>query len=141
MATNGYHCRACGLHLPTRLRAFTANVLAERARLALSDPEGEKLAVHPLSEAQAARILRHLSDCMEPRLRRPAPIGTSLDQRAILNQLGCDPDKNMGMVRCPGPLHQRGDRNASLSWKWDGEKALLHCMTGCSFAEIKAALR
>jgi putative DNA primase/helicase len=43
--------------------------------------------------------------------------------------------------RCPGPLHRNGDRTPSLSVK-DGVngKLLLHCVTGCTFTEIAAAL-
>lgn len=42
---------------------------------------------------------------------------------------------------CPGPLHQRGDRNMSLSIGENAEgAALIHCFAGCEPLAILAAL-
>jgi hypothetical protein len=41
---------------------------------------------------------------------------------------------------CPGPVHRRGDRNCSLSFR-DGRKGVvLNCFTGCSPDDVLAAL-
>lgn len=196
-------CSHCGIDLPARreLPAFTAEVMAERARLAMIDPEGEydhfpvagtdsratwepselpaepwyfaktyrsdgtlfdgddawheygaiprttapkrypleadPGAVMPIDGVRARAILLHLA---EPEGRRHratvARSSAPLDQRAILERLGADLTKGRGMVRCPA--HE--DRAASLSWRWDGEKALLHDFAGCTFDEIRGAL-
>jgi hypothetical protein len=156
-------CPNCAVNLPARrdLRAFTADVLAERARLAMLDPEGEydvftalprrfdwaaqtwepqrigwpDGAVAPLDGVKARQILMHLAE-PEPVRLRVSGSSSTLNQRDILDRLGADPSKARGMVRCPA--HE--DRGPSLSWRWDGEKALLHCFRGCSFDEIRAAL-
>jgi len=159
-------CPTCGVNMPPRgnLPPFVADVIAERARLAMVDPEGEgdQLAVlprrfdwlandweperigwqtgatWPLDGVKARAILLHLSEPEgQPRHRVVVrPGGTPLDQRAILERLGADLSRQSGMVRCPA--HE--DRAASLSWRWDGEKALLHCFASCTFDEIRAAL-
>lgn len=42
---------------------------------------------------------------------------------------------------CPGPLHDRGDRNPSLSLKEQQDGTLLvHCLAGCETAEVLAAV-
>ena len=42
---------------------------------------------------------------------------------------------------CPGPLHDRGDRNPSLTLKETQDGTLLaHCFAGCSVDSIMAAL-
>ena len=157
-------CPHCGLRLPPRrsLRPFAADAIAERARLAMLDPAGEydsigpwprrfdwatqtwepertgwhDGAVRPLDGVKARQVLLHLSE-PQPRPYRPAPRpGTELDEHAILERLGCDLTKHHGVIRCPA--HE--DRSPSLSWRWDGSKALLHCFRGCTFAEIRAAL-
>ena len=156
-------CLNCAIRLPARaeLRPFTADVLAERARLAMLDPEGEydvftalprrfdwaasdwepqrigwqDGAVRPLDGVKARQILLHLAEPGPVRVR-VAGSGSTLNEHDILDRLGADPSKARGMVRCPA--HE--DRGPSLSWRWDGEKALLHCFRGCSFDEIRAAL-
>jgi hypothetical protein len=159
-------CPNCGLRLPARrdLPTFAAEAIAERARLAMLDPEGERDslqvlprhfdwpaqswdpervgwlsgAVVPLDGVRARAILLHLAEPEgQPRRRVVVrPEGAPLDQRAILERLGADLTKTRGMVRCPA--HE--DRAASLSWRWDGERALLHDFAGCTFDEIRAAL-
>jgi hypothetical protein len=159
----GQACPNCGLNFPAR-SAFTdwgAAVIAERCRLALFDPAGEHDqiapwprrfdwpsqtcepervgwqagAAHPLDGVRARAILLHLAE-PQPRPYRPAPRpGAELDERALLERLGCDLSRDHGMIRCPA--HE--DRAASLSWRWDGSKALLHCFAGCSFDELRGA--
>lgn len=42
---------------------------------------------------------------------------------------------------CPGPLHQRGDRNPSLSITvGDDDRVLVKCFAGCDVAAITAAI-
>ena len=42
---------------------------------------------------------------------------------------------------CPGPLHQRGDRNPSLSVAvGDDGRALVRCFSGCEVSAIVAAI-
>jgi hypothetical protein len=156
-------CPNCATNLPARrdLPEFTAEVMAERARLAMLNPQGEydvvadlprrfdwaaqtwepqrigwqDGAVVPLDGVKARQILLHLAE-PEPVRLRVVGSSSTLNERDILDRLGADPNKDRGMVRCPA--HE--DRAASLSWRWDGEKALLHCFRGCSFDEIRAAL-
>ncbi|MGA2514598.1 MAG: hypothetical protein ABSG37_13430 [Candidatus Limnocylindrales bacterium] len=124
-----------GIRLRTKNADFLADVLAERARLAMLDPAGEHDAVATLDGVRARQILLHLAEPGHRRLRvaRPTP---DLAQRDLLDRLGVDADRGSGMVRCPG--HE--DRAASLSWRWDGSRALLHCFAGCSFDQIRRAL-
>lgn len=158
-------CPNCGVQLPPRreLRPFTADVIAERARLAMLDSGAEfdqladlprrfdwatqtwepqrigwqSGARHPLDGVLARQILLHLSEPEGQPLRKAVirPDGASLDERAILERLGADLSRDHGMVRCPA--HE--DRAASLSWRWTGEKALIRCFAGCSFDEIRGA--
>ncbi len=44
------------------------------------------------------------------------------------------------IASCPGPLHQHGDRNPSLSIRQADDRLLLCCHTGCGNDEIMAAL-
>lgn len=45
------------------------------------------------------------------------------------------------MCRCPGPLHRRGDRSASLSVRETGDGTLLiKCFTGCDVSAIVGAV-
>ena len=130
-------CANCATRLPPRqgLTGFAAGVLAERARLALVDPEGECDAVAPLDGVKARAILLHLAEPDQVALG-PAPARREVDQRELLDRLGADLTRDHGLLRCPA--HE--DRSASLSWRWDGSTALVHCFRGCSFAEIRAAL-
>jgi hypothetical protein len=44
-------------------------------------------------------------------------------------------------ARCPGPLHQRGDRNPSLSISvGDDGRALVRCFVGCDLSAIVGAV-
>lgn len=46
-----------------------------------------------------------------------------------------------GLASCPGPLHEHGDRNRSLSWRIaDGDRLLFHCFAGCESSDILAAM-
>lgn len=49
--------------------------------------------------------------------------------------------RDHGVSRCPGPLHARGDKHPSLTWreKPDGT-VLLKCMAGCETSEILSAV-
>lgn len=60
-----------------------------------------------------------------------------LPQLARLRRTGPD----HGIASCPGPQHQHGDRNPSLTWRVlaDG-RLLLKCHAGCDIGEIVAAL-
>jgi hypothetical protein len=155
-------CPRCAINLPPRheLLEFTAGVLAERARLAMLDPEGEHDAlkaaprhfdwtaqafepervewlagaVAPLDGVRACQIALHLAE--QPAHLHIVEAGSSRDERDLLNRLGCDPGADTGMVRCPA--HE--DRSASLSWRFTNGKALLHCFAGCTFDEIRGAL-
>jgi hypothetical protein len=162
-------CPNCGVQLPPRreLRPFVADVIAERCKLAMLDEASEydqitdlprrfdwhsqtwqperigwlAGAVAPLGGVRARAILLHMAEPEGQPLRRAVirPDGAPLDERSLLERLGADLSRTSGVVRCPGPLHQRGDRHRSLSWRWTGSKALLHCMVGCSFDEIRGA--
>lgn len=55
-----------------------------------------------------------------------------LDRLERVKQTG--PDR--GLASCPGPLHARGDRNRSLSWRKVDERLLIHCFAGCEPGEI-----
>jgi hypothetical protein len=100
------------------------------------DPEGEKDAVAPLDGVRARQILLHLAEPAPARTVRSSYGSSTLDERDLLDRLGADRGKDHGMVRCPA--HE--DRNRSLSWRWDGEKAMAHCFAGCTFDEIRGAL-
>ena len=162
----GQPCLNCGLRLPARrdMRPFSADAIAERSRLAMLDPEGERDSIGPLprrfdwatqtweperigwrdgaaralSGVRARAILLHLAEPEPARVGKlpGLPNRSELDQRAILERLGCDLTRHHGVIRCPA--HE--DRAASRSWRWDGSKALLHCFAGCTFDEIRAAL-
>lgn len=44
-------------------------------------------------------------------------------------------------ARCPGPLHEHGDRSPSLSvGEGDDGRILLHCHAGCSVQEVVGAM-
>ncbi len=72
----------------------------------------------------------------------PGDIGAALSSvsaidtvLAALEERECNPrgSYERGWVAlCPA----HADRNPSLSIAWDGEKVLLHCFAGCSFAAI-----
>jgi len=110
-------CPHCAIDLPPRheLPTFTAEVLAERARLAMLDPEGEHDAlvalqrrfdwtarafeperagwlagaVAPLDGVRARQILLHFAE--QPTHLHIVEAGSSRDERDLLKRLGCDP--------------------------------------------------
>lgn len=43
-------------------------------------------------------------------------------------------------AKCPGPLHEKGDRNPSLSITDSDDRILLHCHAGCTAYDITEAL-
>jgi hypothetical protein len=120
-----------------KLPAYVRDVRRERALLAATDPAGEREARVPLSEVQARQILLEIA---EQTSRRREPVkshaGVKFDEKAILGQIGADPDKRSGSVQCPA--HE--DRSPSLSWKIaDNGRVLLKCHAGCTFDEIRRA--
>ena len=154
-------CAACGINFPPR-SAFTewaVGVLRARCELALNDPAGEfdrivDLPAHfdwptqtwgptrvewapgaavALGGVKARAILLHLAERLPA---QPVNPRRDLDPRDLLDRLGCDPSQDHGVCRCPA--HE--DRSASLSWRWTGERALLHCFAGCTFDEIRGAI-
>lgn len=60
-------------------------------------------------------------------------MGVHLD---LADALQLDRSRSQGMIQCPA--HE--DQRKSLSWKMAGDKLLLHCFAGCTFAEIRMAL-
>lgn len=122
--------------VPELAGPFAEAVLRERAILALEDPGGERDAVTPLSQARAWTILLDL----DHRPPAPTPLVRAghehLDQRDLLVAIGADLTRTKGMVRCPA--HE--DRGPSLSWRWDGDRALVKCFAGCTFDAIRAAV-
>ncbi len=118
-----------------RLTQWSADVLRERALLAIEDPTGENDAVAPLDAVRARQILLHLAATpRRPQLRRPDT--GRLDDRELLRRLGADLTRGRGVTRCPA--HE--DRHPSLSWRLEADKALLHCFSGCTFDQIVAVL-
>jgi hypothetical protein len=155
-------CPHCAINLPPRrnLPNFAARVIAERARLAMLDPEGEHDAlkaaprrfdwtaqafepervgwlagaVAPLDGVRARQIALHFAE-------QPAHLTIVRDARRdfgreLLDRLGAPADRDHGMLRCPA--HE--DRAASLSWRFTGDRVLLRCFAGCTFDQIRGAL-
>lgn len=127
------------------LTGFARQVIAERARLAMIDPEGEAAARAPLTPVRARWILLVLAEqdaerAAEAARRRaaaPARPDWRPDGRELLDRIGVDPNRGRGVVKCPA--HE--DRSPSLSWRLaDDGRALLHCFSGCTFPEILAAV-
>jgi hypothetical protein len=113
---------------------FRREVIYERARLALEDPDGEAEAVAPLSPVQARQIL--LSEKRQP--ARHAPERPQRDDTDLLIRLGGDPTRSSGRVVCPA----HGGRGRNLSWRMsDSGRLLLKCFShGCTFDEIRRAV-
>lgn len=61
---------------------------------------------------------------------------TFIDRLQRVKNSGSD----RGLASCPGPLHERGDQNRSLSWKLEGERVLFHCFAGCEPSEVLSAM-
>lgn len=117
------------------LPEFVREVVYERARLAAVDPNGEAEAGHPLTEARARSLMLWAKEKPpQPTIRIRGR--QAAHDRSLLDRLGADPERDRGMLRCPA--HE--DRAKSLSWRWTGDKPLLHCFAGCTFAEIVAAV-
>jgi len=113
---------------------WTRKVFYERALLALHDPEGEALAVAPLSQEQATLNLVRFHPWV-PRERREMSVHG--DDRALAGALQIDPSRVSGRAVCPA--HGEG-RKKTLSYRWaDDGKLLLKCFAGCSFDEIRRA--
>ncbi len=101
---------------------FARRALVARATLALTDPEGEGDAVHPLTEDLAIAIIEHFQD--DP------------DNSDLIEALDIPAGNGKGRIVCPA--HGEG-RSKTLSWKVDGDRLLLHCFAGCTFEEIRKA--
>ena len=43
-------------------------------------------------------------------------------------------------ARCPGPLHERGDKSGGLAIKQADDRVLIHCPAGCAPLEIVSAV-
>lgn len=120
--------------------AFTAAVVAERALVAWQDPVGEAQAVAPLGEFEAFRAIHDYVE--KSRRREVLPAGNLVQARRdfhndrLLGVLGVPPGRSAAVVRCPA--HE--DVHPSLSVRIAGERVLLHCFGGCTFAEILAAV-
>jgi hypothetical protein len=51
------------------------------------------------------------------------------------------PGPNRWLARCPGPLHEHGDRHRSLSIRLiEGDRWLLYCFAGCRPLDICTAI-
>ena len=128
--------------LAEHVARFRREVPVERARLAATDPAGEAEAIAPLSEFRARQTLLAAAEARDVATRNRMSRHTVVRRdnlesgRDLLTRLGADPARARGVIRCPA--HE--DRHASLSWchAADG-RALLHCFSGCTFADILAA--
>lgn len=107
-----------------KLRRFERDVYLERARLAIEDPAGEADAIAPLALDKAYALERRLLD------------QKTFDASKLADDLGIDHTRDNGRVACPA--HGDG-RKLTLSWRWSGDRLLLHCFAGCTFDEIRRA--
>lgn len=107
---------------------FAREVIHERARLALEDPDGEAEAAAPLTQDRAWELY---SNTWNNVLSRAG--GNHED---LAEALGVGIGKSKGVIRCPA--HE--DKRSSLSWKISNGKLLLHCFAGCTFDEIRRAV-
>lgn len=75
--------------------------------------------------------------------RLPERMGAVVSAADILSHLEGVRDSRTGwLARCPGPLHEHGDRHASLALargKHD-DRWLIHCYAGCLPIDIMRAL-
>lgn len=125
---------------------FAARTLYERARLAYQDHDGEADAVELMDFDHARRVVLLAEDAACHRRHRKTILniqnalamrGRLESGRELLTRLGADPNRGNGAMRCPA--HE--DRSPSLSWRLgDDGRALLHCFSGCTFAEILEAV-
>jgi hypothetical protein len=83
---------------------------------------------------------------MFPKHRRRPPFSNRAypSARDIAARLGGDADpygSGNYACHCPGPIHENGDKNPSLSVK-DGKsgKPIFYCHAGCDFREVIGAL-
>jgi hypothetical protein len=109
-------------------------VIWERARLAMTDPVGERDAAKPMSQDRAAHLLaEHAPEFWPSATPRPVQ-PQSAD---ILAALGINPADYKGRVPCPA--HGDG-RKKTLSWATtpDG-RLLLYCFAGCTYDAIRKA--
>jgi hypothetical protein len=107
---------------------WTHETWLERLRLALTDPAGEAEALAMVSQHRATSGIARLTG------PRSHPPGHPDDDLATA--LGIDVSRGQGRIRCPAHL----GRSASLSWRVDGGRLLLHCFGGCTFGDILATV-
>lgn len=104
---------------------FTRAVVHERARLAIDDPDGEKEAAEPLTEARAQELFY----ATEPK-RYTGP-------GSLADALGLDGTRTKGRIPCPA----HGDhRKPTMSYQFTHDTLLVHCFAGCTFDEIRRAV-
>ena len=106
---------------------FAREVIHERARMAMEDPAGEAEAVAPLTQERAWELYSKTWP-----QERPKGAYTGQDLADALGVTG----RPKGSIKCPA--HE--DKRASLSFRWNGDKFLLHCFAGCTFDEIRRAV-
>lgn len=132
--------RRLGRESAERAARFRQETPLERARLALTDRNGEVEAVVPIWEGQARAILQAAVNDAARRSPTPVPWRREdrrPDGRELLTRLGADPNRGRGVIRCPA--HE--DRSPSLAWRLaDDGRALIFCHSGCQFTEILAAV-
>lgn len=73
---------------------------------------------------------------------RSVPSDSTLPAERLLPRLDRVRETGPGCwsASCPGPLHQNGDRNPSLSIRQSDDRLLLCCHAGCGNDEIMSAL-
>lgn len=110
-------------------------VIWERARLAMTDPGGERDAAQPMTQEKAARLLADYAPELWPGGRR---LPFQPESGDILQALGINPAEYKGRVPCPA--HGDG-RKKTLAWAFTTDrKLLLYCFAGCTYAEIRKAV-
>jgi hypothetical protein len=106
---------------------FAREVIHERAKLALDDPDGEAEAVAPLTQENALLLW----NATHP--QRSA--SRAHDDAPLATLLGIPPT---GRGRMPCPAHGEG-KKPTLAWNWLDGRLLIHCFAGCTFQEIRQA--
>jgi hypothetical protein len=120
-----------GVTMEETFTGFAREVIHERARLALDDPDGERESVAPLTQERAQELWNMTQPVRYVR-RNMSPNDDLLGDSLGISAAG------KGMAHCPA--HE--DPGKSLSWRWaENGRLLLHCFAGCTFDEIKAASR
>lgn len=113
------------------MTSFGERALYERARLALTDPEGEADAIAPLSPVRARQTMLDFHD------RPPAPALPAAHDRDhdLLERLGADLSRTSGRVRCPA----HASHGKTLAWRFGDRRVIFHCFAGCTYDEIRSA--